>query len=228
MHGEQPAWWARLAGAGRGRAHDRRRPRRQKERRRLDALAEATGPLPQPVGWSAGVGSHLLAVLCCVNLALITASSVHLYEVSLSGTPRLVFGAMLVATWLHFACSLANWSLAAGRSGVWVRNAWGTRFLSWQDFTRVKSVYLGAVVVGDGDGDRDRTVGRFLPGLLSRLLRRPDEARRAADLLTLMKRHPELRPPQDSSPADLAPSRRRWVVLLAAALLGVAVLWSGR
>ncbi|GAB3949770.1 hypothetical protein [Streptomyces sparsus] len=221
---EHHAWWARRAAAGRQQDRERRRKQREEERRRLGGLSTTASADSDtdPVVWCAGVGSAVLAVLLCINLAVFVGSRLPLGDLfQLSGQVRLLFLGLGAAGWLYWAFGFANWSMAAGRSGVWLRDARGTRFVAWDRVQKVVTEADGTVYLNDGD--RRWIAGRFRPPVVSRLLRRPSPSRQAADLLTLLSRTPELRPARDSSPADLGPSHRRWVVLLAVALVITSV-----
>ncbi|MBD0840916.1 PH domain-containing protein [Streptomyces sp. TRM68416] len=102
----------------------------------------------------------------------------------------LAFGAFV---WALTVGRLAAWHIVADADGVLLRRVLRVRRLPWDD---IRDVWLrrdGTLEFSAGT-DEPVIAGGFLPPVLHRRLRIPTAGQRTADHLTLMARHPELRP----------------------------------
>lgn len=173
---------------------DNRRRRHLIREQRLDALARETAPPPTPPSWRAGRGGRVLAVLWGAQfLWFVVRPAAEEEARATPGDWIFLFWASLVATWV--GCRLGMWRVTAGRSGVWIRRFRTVVFLPWQEISRVDMRRDGLLEFFDGH--RQPMAGLYGPAWLNRILRRPDAGQRTADLLTVMARHPRLRPGTD-------------------------------
>lgn len=175
------------------RRDDRRRRHRIREQR-LTVLARETAPPAVPPSWHAGWGGRVIAALWCVQFLWFVVRPVGAEEAdNTPGDWIFLVWASLVATWV--ACRVGMWRVSAGRSGVWIRRFWTVTFLPWQQVSRVDMRRDGLLEFFDG-GEQPMA-GLYGPAWLNRFLGRPDAGQRAADILTIMSRHPHLRPGTD-------------------------------
>jgi hypothetical protein len=113
-----------------------------------------------------------------------------------------------------------NWRITADRSGLWLAGAYKVRHLSWDELRAV--VYTGGVIeIRRADGKTwEPSLG--WPWMERRLRLRPSYVR-AAEEISAMHTHPELRPTEESPARDhglpLGPVLAVLYALWAAALL---------
>jgi hypothetical protein len=180
--------------ARRAARRDARRQRHRIREQRLTVLAQETAPPAAPPSWRAGRGGRVLAILWCGQFLWFVVRPV--VEEKADSTPGdwIFLGwATLVATWM--ACRLGMWRVTAGRSGVWIRRFRTVTFLPWQQVSRVDMRRDGLLEFFDGHAQP--TAGLYGPAWLNRILGRPAAGQGAADILTIMARHPRLRPGTD-------------------------------
>lgn len=191
MNIPDPTAYARARRAAR--REDRRERHRIREQR-LAVLAQESLPPDAPPSWHAGWGGRVLAVLWWVQfLWFVVRPVIGTKTENTPGDWIFLFWASLVATWV--ACRMGMWRVSAGRSGVWIRRFWTVTFLPWQQISRVDMRRDGLLEFFDGH--KQPMAGLYGPAWLNRVLGRPDAGQRAADILTIMSRHPHLRPGTD-------------------------------
>ncbi|MCC9706664.1 hypothetical protein E4N62_16130 [Streptomyces sp. MNU76] len=173
---------------------DSRRQRREVREQRLGLLARESAPPAAPPSWRAGRGGRALAVLWCAQfLWFVVRPGVEERTGTTPGDWISLGWATMFATWM--ACRLGMWRVSAGHSGVWIRRFWTVRFLPWQQLSRVDMRRDGLLEFFDGH--RQPMAGLYGPAWLNRILGRPDTGQETADVLTVMARHPRLRPVTD-------------------------------
>ncbi|MFE6285988.1 PH domain-containing protein [Streptomyces sp. NPDC057877] len=126
-----------------------------------------------------------------------------------------------LAFWAYLGSRLALARVGADASGVWIRGFLGVRRLAWDDVRGVEPGAWGVLEISRAHGDAVRA-GAFVPPSLYRLVRRPVAVQRIADSLSLMARHPELRPKRAATGRELGPPLVLWAL---GALSLVAVDW---
>lgn len=191
MNIPDPTAYARALRAARRNA---RRQRRRIREQRLTVPAQESLRPEAPPRWHAGWGGRVLAVLWGVQFLWFVVRPV--IETKAENTPgdRIsLLWTSLVATWV--ACRVGMWRVSAGRSGVWIRRFWTVTFLPWQQISRVDMRRDG--LLDFFDGHKQPMAGLYGPAWLNRVLGRPDAGQRTADILTVMARHPHLRPGTD-------------------------------
>ncbi|MFJ8667613.1 hypothetical protein [Streptomyces sp. NPDC093600] len=144
-----------------------------------------------PIVWRAGLPGRVTAVGWCVAFVAFVDRPVG--GVLAEPQPSVSFFAAwssVVAAWV--CCRLGMWRIVADQKGVHVRRFWAVRCMPWLMISHVelrRDGFLG--FVGPGT---ESLAGSFLPPWASRLLRRSNRGRNAADTLTVLARHSDLRP----------------------------------
>ncbi|MDK1475466.1 hypothetical protein QNO07_18920 [Streptomyces sp. 549] len=212
--------------AGEGKRSARRRADEGAREERLRALARELVAPERAVAWRARWGGWLVAALLLWHTVRFArdAEPLALGFWSVLGWAAFQVGVCLI--WAFMACAVGHWGVAAHRPGVWVRGPGASRHVDWDRIEGVGVTDHGRLEMklrkdpDDPDADRWLAVGFFVPPVLCRFLRRRDTAQEAADLLTVMANHPELRPLRGAGHRKLG---QPWVLLPAAAVWLYAV-----
>lgn len=199
-----------------GNRADRMLVARKERVERLRSRAQEWAPVGEPVVWRARWGGLLVA-------ALLLGKTVHYSRLAEPLAPGvrgvlewLLLQAGVTLVWACFACAVGNWGVVAHRPGIWVRRAGSTRHVDWERIERVDVGRFGRLGIRLKDQDEPWLVaGFFLPPALCRALRLRDGAQEAADLLTVLALHPELRPRGGAGHRRLG---HPWVIWPAAAV----------
>ncbi|MFF9125898.1 PH domain-containing protein [Streptomyces sp. NPDC014889] len=193
-----------------GRA-ERRREARKERRDRVEELAGVMTAPQAPLVWRAGWrGKATAAILCAVFVLLADHQDVgSLAHPRPGGLISAVWSSLFVG-WV--CCWLALWRVTADRDGVYIRRLLSTRFLPWSRIGRVELRQDGQLEFF-GQSPEPMT-GLFAPPWLSRVTRRPGTGGRAADTLTVMALHGDLRPTERAERAQIRGGLARWAVLL--------------
>ncbi|MFI2369403.1 hypothetical protein [Streptomyces sp. NPDC018833] len=120
----------------------------------------------------------------------------------------------VVAAWV--CCRLGMWRVAADREGVHVRRFWAVRCIPWSAIGHVELRRDG--FLGFSGPEAEVLAGSFLPPWANRLLRRTSHGSHVADTLTVLSRHPELRPQGQAVRAVTGVAFVWWVLPLAVVL----------
>jgi hypothetical protein len=124
---------------------------------------------------------------------------------------------------IFLCCQLALWRIAADANGVWIRRFTRVRRLPWDRIRMVELLRDGTLEFAiPGDDEPATVLGAFVPPLLHRRLRIATAGRETADRLTLMARHPELRPAGEVPGREVGPPLGVWALV---ALGAPAVDW---
>ncbi|MEV5009701.1 PH domain-containing protein [Streptomyces sp. NPDC056159] len=197
-----------------GRA-ERRRQARKERRDRVKELAGAMTAPEVPLVWRAGWGGRVTSAVVCVVFVLLSeheggGSMAHPRPVGLifSVWPSLIVG------WV--CCWLALWRVTADRDGVYIRRLLSTRFLPWSRISRVEMRHDGQLEFFSQAPEP--MAGLFAPPWLSRVTRRPGTGGQAADMLTAMARHGDLRPTAQAERAQIGGGLVPWVFLVGVVL----------
>ncbi|MEU6227033.1 hypothetical protein [Streptomyces sp. NPDC047042] len=186
------------------------------------ALVERTAlsmrPVGRPVRWGPGVFGRCMAILVAVFFAAVIKFGLDEVGADTLGWHALPLLALAfvpggVATFL-------NWRVTADSSGLWLAGAFRVRHVTWEELRAVG--YTGGVLaIGRADGRR-WTASLGWPWMERRLRLRPPYVR-AAEEISAMRAHPELRPTEKSPARDhgrpLGPLLTVLYVLWAAAFL---------
>ncbi|WP_141359384.1 PH domain-containing protein [Streptomyces sp. 6-11-2] len=196
-----------------GRA-ERRRQARKERRDRVEELAGAMTAPEVPLVWGAGWrGKTTAAVICVLFVTLFE----HPAGAGLAH-PRP--GALIQALWTSLVvsfpcCWFALWRVTADRDGVHVRRLWSTRLLPWSTITRVEMRRDGQL---EFFGRTPELIaGLFAPPWLSRVVR-SDRGSRAADTLSAMVLHGDLRPTARVERGPAGTGFAPWIILLGVVL----------
>lgn len=172
--------------------------------------------------WRAGWGGRTLAVVWLAQLVLIGPFSYDRNVTQFSAVDW-VFRpwAMAVAAW--FFSRLCAWRITADSDGLWIPRLLKVEHIPWSDVGEALCRRDGCVAV------RDLTFGPFLPPLLARKLRRARTAETLADHLTIMARHPELRPTSSEGTRTCGLPYAAWapLPLAAFAITYLIAAWRG-
>ncbi|MFB7324089.1 PH domain-containing protein [Streptomyces sp. NPDC056190] len=197
--------------AGRG---ERARQTRKERRDRVEELAGVMTAPEAPLVWRAGWrGRATGAVICAVFVAL----TEHPAEASLAHPQP---GALLYALWTSLVvgfpcCWFALWRVTADRDGVYIRRLWSTRLLPWSTITRVEMRRDGQLEFFGRTPEP--MAGLFAPPWMSRVAR-SDRGSRAADTLSAMALHGDLRPTARVERGLTGTGLAPWIILLGVAL----------
>ncbi|MFI9603015.1 PH domain-containing protein [Streptomyces sp. NPDC052043] len=197
-----------------GRA-ERRRQARKERRDRVEELAGVMTAPEAPLVWGAGWGGKVASAVVCAVFVLLAE---HPDGGSLAH-PRP--GGLFFAVWSSLCmgwacCMLALWRVTADRDGVYIRRLWSTRLLPWSTITRVEMRHDGQLEFF-GRHTPEPMAGLFAPPWLSRAVR-SDRGSRAADTLSAMALHSDLRPTARVERGAIGTGIARWAVLLAVVL----------
>ncbi|WP_445529626.1 PH domain-containing protein [Streptomyces cyslabdanicus] len=197
-----------------GRA-ERRRQARKERRDRVEELAGSMTAPEAPLVWGAGWGGKMVSAVVCAVFVLLTE---HPEGGSLTH-PRPV--GLVVSVWSSLfvgwaCCWPALWRVTADRDGVYIRRLWSTRLLPWSTITRVEMRHDGQLEFF-GRHTPEPMAGLFAPPWMSRVVR-SDRGSRAADTLSAMALHGDLRPTARVERRPTGTGIAPWVVLLAVVL----------
>ncbi len=199
---------------------------RKERMERLRSRVQEREPVREPVVWRARWGGTLTAALLMGQIIRYSGRA-EPFAPGVRGVLEWLFlQAGVTLIWAWFACAVGNWGVVAHRPGIWVRRAGPTRHVDWERIERVDVGRFGRLDVRLKDQDEPWLVaGFFLPPVVCRVLRLRDGAQEAADLLTVLALHPELRPRGGAGHRRLG---HPWVVWPAAAVwvYGMAVTLS--
>lgn len=172
----------------------RRRERHQRRRERRLRIAELAAGLEAPSAplvWRAGWPGRIAATGAGV---LFVALVDRPPGVSLAHPQP---GALLFAVWTSvvaawLCCRLCLWRITADRDGVYIRRLWQVKHLPWSVIGRVELRNDGLLeFFGAGV---EPMAGLFAPPWASRLSGDRGSGVRAADMLTVLALHADLRP----------------------------------
>ncbi|MER6618535.1 PH domain-containing protein [Streptomyces xantholiticus] len=158
---------------------------------RVEELAADMEAAPVPLVWRASLPGRGAAVgWCAVFVAFVNRPAGGVLTDPQPGS--LVFSALtsVVAAWV--CCRLGMWRVAADREGVHVRRFRAVRCIPWSAIGHVELRRDG--FLGFSGPETEALAGSFLPPWANRLLRRTSHGTHVADTLTVLARHPELRP----------------------------------
>ncbi len=134
-------------------------------------------------------------------------------------------GALLFAVWTSvvaawLCCRLCLWRITADRDGVYIRRLWTVKYLPWSVIGRVELRNDGLLeFFGPGV---EPMAGLFMPPWGSRLSGHRGTGVRAADMLTVLALHAELRPRAQADRTLTGVAFARWALPLAVVLHVVA------
>ncbi|MFG3308536.1 hypothetical protein [Streptomyces wuyuanensis] len=184
----------------------RRRIRARERRLRQAALAAQAAPPDTPLTWGAGWGSRALALTWLVQQVLIGPFSYDRDVTQFTAVDWFFrIWALAVSGWI--LGRLAAWKVTADRDGLWIPRLWGIQRIPWDRTGEAICRKDGSVTV------HNRTLGPFFPPTLARRLRRPATAEAVADHLTIMARHPHLRPTTAASRSARGLAYAAWTPL---------------
>ncbi|MGA6173930.1 hypothetical protein ACPEIF_27215 [Streptomyces sp. NPDC012600] len=182
----------------RRRDRHREQAREQARERRLrhEALAGTITPASAPLVWRPGWGCRVLAAVWFGVLVLFTPFFYGQDGQDLAAFRPVdwFFRVWAVAVALWILARLGMWRITADRDGVSVPGFFTVARIPWADVGEAVPRRYGFVSVGH------RTAGAFTPPVLARLLRRPVAVEEVADHLTVLARHPGLRPTGKAGP----------------------------
>ncbi|WP_206745201.1 PH domain-containing protein [Streptomyces sp. CB03234] len=168
-----------------------RRRQRQDRRLRIADVAAGMRAPSEPLVWRAGGPGRVAAVGWCVLfVAFADRPAGGVLADPQPGTLFFAAWTSVVAAWV--CCRLGMWRVTADRDGVHIRRFWAVRFLPWSVIGRVELRRDGFLeFVGP---DTETMAGSFLPLWASRRFRRSSSGIQAADTLTVLSCHADLRP----------------------------------
>ncbi|MFH9981174.1 hypothetical protein ACH4ND_18350 [Streptomyces sp. NPDC017179] len=194
---------------------ERRRQARKQRRERVEELAGAMTAPQAPLVWRAGWRGKAAAAVVC---ALFVTLAEHPAGAGLAH-PRP--GDLLFAVWSSLfmgwvICVLALWRVTADQDGVYIRRLWSARLLPWSTITRVEMRHDGQLEFF-GRHTPEPLAGLFAPPWMGRVAR-SGRGSRAADTLSAMALHDDLRPAVRVERRPARTGFAPWIVLLGVVL----------
>jgi hypothetical protein len=181
-----------------------------------ERVAANLKPTSRPMHW----GARTLARTGGLSFTALVVSGVWLFTDSLrtNGFGWDILPLLALPTLIGPAAVLLNWRVTADRTGLWLTGGWKVRHLPWEQLRAAVYMPDGSVEIHLADGGRWQLPAIGWPWAERRLRLQPSYARMVEEIGALHVR-PELRPTEQSSPADrgrpLGPALALLVVLAA-------------